>query len=73
MKLVYEGPGQSVTVCIGAQIVYNKDVPFEAYGEYAQHLLNKLRPHRFAVVEADPEPTAEVTPRKRVGRKPKEI
>jgi hypothetical protein len=73
MKLVYEGPEQKVTVCIGAQVVYNKGVPFEAYGEYAQNLLNKLRPHRFVVVEADPEPTTEAPPKKRVGRKPKEI
>jgi hypothetical protein len=73
MKLAYEGPGQNVTVCVGAQVVYNKDVPFEAHGEYAQYLLSKLRPHRFVVVEADPEPTTKAPPKKRVGRKPKEI
>lgn len=73
MKLVYEGPSQSVQLNIGDPVVYNKDVPFEAHGEYAQYLLSKLRPHRFVVVEADPEPTTKAPPKKRVGRKPKEI
>jgi hypothetical protein len=74
MKLAYKGPKQNVTVCVGAQVVYEKGVPFEAHGEYAQYLLSiKLLPHRFVVVEADPEATTEAPPRKRVGRKPKEI
>jgi len=73
MKLVYEGPSQSIQLNIGDQIVYNKGVPFEARGGYAQVLLNKLHPHKFAVVEEQSEATAEVIPRKRVGRKPKEI
>lgn len=73
MKLVYEGPNESIKLNIGDPVVYIKGVPFEARGGYVQHLLDRLHPHRFTVVEADPEPAVVATPRKRVGRKPKEI
>lgn len=69
MKLVYEGPDASLALNIGAYVVYYRGVPFEAHGGYAQHLLGKLQPHRFTVVEDDEAP---VVPKKRVGRKPKE-
>lgn len=68
MKLVYEGPDSSVVLNIGDYVVYHRGVPFEAQGGYAQHLLDRLLPHHFTVVEDE----APVVPQKRVGRKPKE-
>lgn len=73
MKLVYQGPADHIALNIGEYVVYHRDVPFDAIGGYASHLMHKLHPHRFAVVEGEPEATAEPEPpRKRVGRKPKE-
>lgn len=72
MQLVYEGPADTISLCIGDFVTYYRGVPFEAVGGYADHLLHKLHPHRFSVVEAKAETTEVPPPAKRVGRKPKE-
>lgn len=73
MQLVYQGPDALLPLNIGDRVVYHRGIPFEAEGEYAQHLLSKLHPHRFAVVEEQVyEATAVPPTTKRVGRKPKE-
>lgn len=73
MQLVYQGPDALLPLNIGDYEVYHRGIPFEAQGEYAQHLLNKLHPHRFAVVEDEPSEATAPPTQKRVGRKPKEI
>lgn len=73
MKLVYDGPEALLPLNIGDRVVYHRGVPFKAEGEYAKHLLHRLHPHRFSVVEEQFEATEVPPPAKRVGRKPKEI
>jgi len=72
MQLVYEGPEPAISLNIGSFVTYTRGIPFEAEGGYAQHLLHKLHPHRFSVVEKAEAPEVLATPAKRVGRKPKE-
>lgn len=72
MKLVYSGPLQALALNIGEHVVYYRGQPFEAIGQYAEHLIHKLHPHRFDVVAEESEPVEVKTPAKRVGRKPKE-
>jgi hypothetical protein len=73
MKLVYQGPEPLLQLNIGDKVIYYRGVPFEAEGGYAECLLSKLHPHRFAVVdEPVSEATAVAPTTKRVGRKPKE-
>ena len=73
MRLVYQGPDALLPLNIGDYVVYHRGIPFEAEGGYAEHLLGKLHPHRFAVVEEPVSQATAVPPTtKRVGRKPKE-
>lgn len=72
MKLVYEGPADTLSLCIGDFVTYHRGVPFEARGEYADHLLHRLRPHTFSVAQEESGATEIPSPTKRVGRKPKE-